>query len=93
MKLKSSKIGPFRLYSKGYTGQLKIPLRQLKFSLEGLSEVLLIADHPFIATKKIRRSISDRFQKLKDGVRCDSILARQTVHLRRFSDGRRIQKS
>jgi len=39
MKLKSYKICPFRLASRGYTGQVKVPLRSLTFSIEQLAQV------------------------------------------------------
>lgn len=33
------KIAPFRIYSRGYSGQVRIPIRKLEFSADVLAEV------------------------------------------------------
>eukprot|EP00357_Protocruzia_adherens_P035177 CAMPEP_0115012418 /NCGR_PEP_ID=MMETSP0216-20121206/24723_1 /TAXON_ID=223996 /ORGANISM="Protocruzia adherens, Strain Boccale" /LENGTH=128 /DNA_ID=CAMNT_0002381467 /DNA_START=123 /DNA_END=506 /DNA_ORIENTATION=+ len=37
--INSNKVGPFRKYTKGYTGQSKVALRDWKFSLAELDEL------------------------------------------------------
>ena len=54
-RLKSSRIAPFRMYSKGYTGQIKNPLRRMEYSAEWIDTQM----------KKIKEVIESDFKVLK----------------------------